>query len=156
MKRSAIAALIVATFAVAACEFPVMTDQREALIPLPATTVPPVEEPIDLGHEVCEVEGFTTAVFRPTESCDVSFWVGVPLLDEHGHEGDGARWVIARMCAAAQSARAEVFEDRALVDIAHALLLRDVCPGDPGRVIFIAAPSAQRSPIGSPHAGVTP
>jgi hypothetical protein len=156
MKRSSIAALIVAVFAVAACEFPVMTEQREALIPLPATTAPPMEEPIDLDHEVCEVEGFTTAVFRPTESCDVSFWVGMPVLDEHGHDGDGARWVIARMCAAAQNARVEVFDDRALVDIAHALLLGNVCPGDPGRVIFIAGQSSPRSPIGSPHAGVTP
>jgi hypothetical protein len=156
MRRWSIGALTVTIVAMTACEFPVMTDQREALIPLPATTVPTSEEAIEVTHEVCEVEGFTTAVFRPTESCDVSFWVGVPVLDGYGHDGDGARWVIARMCAAAQSARVEVFDDRELVDIAHALLLGDVCPGDPARVVYIPGPSGPRSPLASAHAAVTP
>jgi hypothetical protein len=156
MQRRSIGALTATIFLVAACEFPVMTDQREALVPLPATTVPSSEAAIDVAVEVCEVDGFTSAVFRPTESCDVSFWVGMPVLDRYGHEGDGARWVIARMCAAAQSARVEVFDDRSLVDIAHALLRGDVCPGDPARVMFIPGPSNSRTPLGSPHAGVTP
>jgi hypothetical protein len=156
MMRSSIGALIVAVVAMTACEFPVMTDQREALIPLPATTLPSSEEAIEVDLEVCEVEGFTTAVFQPAQSCDVSFWVGVPVLDGFGHDGDVARWLIARMCAAAQSARVEVFDDRELVDIAHALLLGDVCPGDPARVIYIPGPSGPRSPLASAHAAVTP
>jgi hypothetical protein len=154
--RSSFGVLMVAMVALTACEFPVMTDQREALIPLPATTVPSSEDAIEVDLEVCAVDGFTTAVFRPTESCDVSFWVGMPVLGGFGHEGDGARWVIARMCSAAQSARVEVFDDRALVDIAHALLDGDVCPGDPARVIFIPGPTNPQSPLGSPRAGVTP